>query len=134
MTAKTSREVALDYVRAVGRQAPVEELAEHLAPDFVFREWPNVLSPEAATRDREKTLDGFAQAHLVIGEQRYTIERVVSEGDSVVVELQWEATARMELPYWSIGDRMRARIVSIFTVKDGLIGAQDSFDSYETPA
>lgn len=132
MTAETARRIVLDYVHAVGRQAPVDELGAFLAPDFRFREWPNALSPQEATRDREQTLNGFAQAHLVVGEQEYTVQRVLADGDEVAVELSWQAVARMDLPYWNEGETMRARILSVFTVRDGLIAAQDSFDSYET--
>jgi len=132
MTAQTARRIVLDYVQAVGRQAPVSVLAEFLAPDFVFREWPNALSPQAATRDREQTLSGFEQAPLVVGEQEYLVQRVLADGDEVAVELSWQAVARMDLPYWNEGEVMKARILSVFTVRDGLISAQDSFDSYET--
>ncbi|MGO4453804.1 nuclear transport factor 2 family protein [Arthrobacter sp. RAF14] len=132
MTAETPRRIVLDYVHAVGRQAPVAELGAFLAPDFLFREWPNALSPQEATRDRDQTLSGFEQAHLVVGEQEYTVQRVLAEGDEVAVELSWTAVARMDLPYWNEGDVMKARILSVFTVRDGLIAAQDSFDSYET--
>ncbi|MDP5225963.1 MULTISPECIES: nuclear transport factor 2 family protein [Arthrobacter] len=132
MTVRTPRELVLEYVAAVGRQAPVDELAAFLTDDFHLLEWPNALTPERSMRNRTQVLKGLEQSHLVVGEQEHTVRRVVADGDTVVVELDWEATSRMDLPHWSVGDRMKARILSVFTVRDGLIAALDSFDSYET--
>ena len=40
----------------------------------------------------------------------------------------------MDLPHWDTGEIIRARIASVFEVRDGRIASQDSYDCYFTPA
>jgi ketosteroid isomerase-like protein len=77
-------------------------------------------------------LAGADAAHTVVSGQRFEVRRTTCEGNRVVVEAEWTATALMDLPHWDAGDVIRARIASVFEVRDGLIASQDSYDCYFT--
>ena len=134
MTSPTPLACVLGLLRAIEAGSGAEDIAPFLAEDYTLSEAPHLLAPAGATRNRDEALAGAAAAHDVVSGQRFKVLRTTSEGTRVVVEAEWTATLLMDLPHWDTGDVIRARVASVFEVRDGRIVSQDSYDCYFTPA
>ena len=134
MTSPTPLECVLGLLHALETGGGAQDIAPFLAADYTLSEAPHLLAPAGATRNRDEALAGAAAAHDVISGQRFDVRRTTCEGTRVVVEAEWTATVLMELPHWDAGEVIRARIASVFEVRDGRIVSQDSYDCYFTPA
>ena len=134
MTSPTPLECVLGLLRALETGGGAQDIAPFLAADYTLSEAPHLLAPAGATRNRDEALAGAAAAHDVVSGQRFDVRRTTCEGTRVVVEAEWTATVLMDLPHWDAGEVIRARIASVFEVRDGQIVSQDSYDCYFTPA
>jgi ketosteroid isomerase-like protein len=134
MTSPTPLECVLGLLRALEAGGGATDIAPFLAADYILSEAPHLLAPGGATRTRDEALAGAAAAQDVISGQRFDVRRTTCEGTRVVVEAEWTATVLMDLPHWDAGEVIRARIASVFEVRDGRIVSQDSYDCYFTPA
>lgn len=132
--AQTPLNCVLGLLRTLEAGGGAESVAPFLAEDYVLREAPHLLAPAGATRSRSDVLAGADAALGVVSGQRFEVQRTTCEGSRVVVEAEWTATTLMDLPHWDAGDVLRARIVSVFEVRDGRVASQDSYDCYFTPA
>lgn len=134
MTSPTPLDCVLGLLRALESGGGAADVAEFLAEDYVLTEAPHLLAPAGAVRNRAEALAGAAAAHNVVSGQRFEVRRTTCEGNRVVVEAEWTATLLMDLPHWDTGEVIRARIASVFEVREGRIISQDSYDCYFTPA
>ena len=134
MTSPTPLDCVLGLLRALEAGGGAADIAPFLAEDYVLTEAPHVLAPAGSVRSRDEALAGAASAHDVVSGQRFEVRRTTCEGSRVVVEADWTATLLMDLPHWDAGEVIRARIASVFEVRDGRIASQDSYDCYFTPA
>jgi uncharacterized protein len=109
---ETNKQVALNFLTAMS-DADAEGQARCLAPDAVTH--TKGFGQVSGTRTREMMLATTAAFRQIVPTGfRPRIERVVAEGDTVVVE--WEGNARLSngAPYCN-------QYVFIFTLRDGLI-------------
>lgn len=134
MTSSTALDCVLGLLRALEAGGGAADIAPFLAEDYVLTEAPHVLAPAGSVRSRDEALAGAASAHDVVSGQRFEVRRTTGEGSRVVVEAECSATLLMDLPHWDAGEVIRARIASVFEVRDGRIASQDSYDCYFTPA
>lgn len=122
----------LGFIRALEAGGGAEGIRPFLAEDFVLVEAPHVLAPRGSTRTLEAVLSGAENSGEVVAGQRFEVNRTTCEGGRVVIEADWSATLRMDLPHWDSGEVIRARTTSVFEVSDGRILSQDSYDCYFT--
>lgn len=122
----------LGFIRALEAGGGAAEIRPFLAEDFVLVEAPHVLAPRGSTKTLEAVLSGAETSGEVVAGQRFDVNRTTCEGGRVVVEADWSATLRMDLPYWDSGETIRARTTSVFEVSGGLILSQNSYDCYFT--
>lgn len=122
----------LGFIRALEAGGGAEDIRPFLAEDFVLVEAPHVLAPRGSTKTLEAVLSGAENSGEVVAGQRFHVNRTTCEGGRVVIEADWSATLRMDLPYWDSGEIIRARTTSVFEVSGGLILSQDSYDCYFT--
>lgn len=134
MTSPTPLDCVLELLRVIEAGGGPAEIAPLLAEDYVLSEAPHLLAPAGAVRNRDEALAGAAAAHDVVSGQRFLVRRTTCEGTRVVVEADWTATLLMDLPHWDTGEDIRARIATVFEVRDGKIVSQDSYDCYFMPA
>lgn len=134
MSDTTHVEFVLGFVRAVEAGGGAGQLRPYLAEDFQLTEWPNVLAKSGATRNLQETLSGAEQSKDIVAGQRFEIVRSTSDGNRVVLEMNWSATLLLDLPHWDAGDTIRARSTAVFELRDGRIISQDSYDCYYTQA
>ncbi|WP_426995825.1 nuclear transport factor 2 family protein [Pseudarthrobacter sp. N5] len=130
MTYQTPLDCVLGYVRTIEAGGGGDAVRPYLSEDFTLIEAPHVLAPEGSKRTREQVLAGVDQSGQVVAEQRFEVRRTTCEGDRVVLEVDWSATSLMDLRYWDAGEVIRARMSSVFEVRDGRIISQDSYDCY----
>ena len=133
MTSRAPLDCVLALLRAIEGGGGVAEIAPFLAGDYTLSEAPHLLAPAGSTRNRDQALAGAEAAQDVVSGQRFVVRRTTCEGSRVVVEAEWSATLLMDLPHWDAGDVIRARVASVFEVRDGQVVSQDSYDCYFTP-
>ena len=122
----------LGFIRALEAGGGAEEIRPFLAEDFVLVEAPHVLAPRGSTKTLEAVLSGAENSGEVVAGQHFEVNRTTCEGGRVVIEADWSATLRMDLPHWDSGETIRARTTSVFEVSGGLIRSQNSYDCYFT--
>lgn len=92
-------------------------------PDAHFRELPNPVSPEGATRDLALTTEGFLAGKRRLRAQRIDIEEILVQGDRAAVRSTW--TGR-------IGDtEIVAHMAGFLRVRGGRIVEHVTYDCYE---
>ena len=123
----------LALLRAIESGGGAAGIAPFLAEDCILSEAPHLLAPAGSTRSRDQALAGAEAARDVVSGQRFVVRRTTCEGNRVVVEAEWSATLLLDLPHWDAGEVIRARVASVFEVRDGRVVSQDSYDCYFTP-
>lgn len=122
----------LGLLRAIEAGGGAADVAPFLSEEFTLAEAPHLLSPHGSTRNRAETLAGADAAGQVVAGQRFDVRRTTCEGGRVALEADWSATLLMDLPHWAAGEVIRARIASVFEVRDGRVVSQDTYDCYYT--
>lgn len=124
-------EIVKQYLRAIERGAPFEEVGSYFTPDVVQREFPNQLVPSGATRGLKELAEAAARGRAVVGAQTYDIQSAVAVGDSVAIEARWTAT--LLIPFGSIpaGGELTARFGVFFQMRDGRIASQNNYDCFD---
>ncbi|MFK0000728.1 nuclear transport factor 2 family protein [Paenarthrobacter sp. NPDC090522] len=125
-------EVVLGFVRTVEAGGGGADIDPFLAEDFTLTEWPHALSKTGSTRTREETLAGADDSKAIVSGQRFEVVRTTTEGNRVVLEMNWSAVLLLDLPHWDAGETIRARSTAVFELRDGLIASQDTYDCYYT--
>ncbi|MDJ0320134.1 nuclear transport factor 2 family protein [Pseudarthrobacter sp. PS3-L1] len=129
----SAKDLVLDFIRVLEAGGGSAELRPFLAPGFELTEAPHALAPRGSRRSIEQVLSGADQGKLIVSGQHFDIRRTVAQGNTVVVEAEWNATVLMPLPHWEIGDTITASTCSIFEVHRGQLLHQSSFDCYLIP-
>jgi ketosteroid isomerase-like protein len=129
---KTNLEIAKSYIALFDNpQAEPEQFKTFLAPDVVYEEMPNLLSPEGSTRNRDEMLAGIVQGKDLLSEQDYRIHRAVGEKDVVALEVQWQGKLAVGFGDVAAGTVLRARIAMFITFAAGQIVHQRNYDAYD---
>lgn len=100
-----------------------QDLESVIAPDAVFREMPNPISPIGAVRDVEATRAGFLAGKERLASQRIDIEQIHVIDDLAVVRSRWEGVVG--------STRIVAHMAGFVRVRDGRVLAHDTYDCYE---
>lgn len=127
----TNLDVMHEYLAALQRFAPPEELARFFTEDVVMNELPNRLVASGRTRSRDELLTASTNAPKVLAEQRYVIRRELELGDTVALDVDWSATLKVPLSQTPAGGTMNARIAIWARLRDGRICEQTNFDCYQ---
>lgn len=125
-------DVVLGFVRTVEAGGGATEIGRFLSEDFTLTEWPHALSRNGSTRTKQETMSGADDSKSIVASQRFEIVRTTTEGDRVVLEMNWSAVLLLDLPHWDAGETIRARSTAVFEVRGGLIASQDTYDCYYT--
>jgi ketosteroid isomerase-like protein len=110
------------------------ELDRFVHPDARFVERPCLVSPRGRERDREETRAGFARSRTRLASQRIDVRDHIVAGDRVVTRAVWSATLAQDAGPLPAGTELRADCSMFFTLRDGLIAAQENFDCYHPVA
>jgi len=123
--------IAHNYLSAIERGAPFEELGEFLTDDCVQEEFPNRLMPNGARRTVADLRAAGERGKKAVEGQRFEVLAAVEQGDRVALEIQW--SARVLLPFGSLkaGDEMRARFAFFLEFRDDRIASQHNYDCFD---
>lgn len=123
--------LVLDYLRAIERGAPEEELGAFFTPGVEQHEFPNRLVERGAERGLAQLLEGSRKGRLVVTDQRYVVHSTLVDGDRVAVELTWSAELKVPLGQLRPGERMTAHCGFFFRIEGERIAAQHNYDCFE---
>ena len=127
-------EVVERWLGAFDRRWPrEEELDALLAPDVVFVERPNLLSPAGSERDAAATRAGIAAGRDLLAWQAYDVRDHVASGDTVVTRMRWSGELAVDAGPWPAGTRMAAWCVAHYRLAAGRIVHIEQHDCYEQP-
>lgn len=108
-----------------------DDLRALLAPDAVFVEHPNPISPRGNRRTTEETLAGFASGKALLSAQSIEVRDVIALGERVAVRSTWRGTVGVEAGALKPGDELVAHMGGFLTVRDGLVVEHETYDCYE---
>ena len=124
-------QIATDYLAAIERGAPFEEMAQFFTPDCVQEEFPNRLVPNGARRTMADLQAAAARGTKAVESQHYEVLNAVAHDSQVALEVQW--TAQILMPFASLkaGDTMRARFAVFLRFRDRRIERQHNYDCFD---
>lgn len=132
MTREETEAFLRAYLRAVEDGATGEALSRFYTDDALLIEHPNQLNRGVEVRrDLAQILEAALKGQSIIATQVNDLQSVLVEGDRAALTLLWTGTFKVELPGLKIGDAMRARFAQFFTLRDGKIARQETFDCFE---
>ncbi|WP_442575280.1 nuclear transport factor 2 family protein [Microbacterium sp. F51-2R] len=120
----TTEEVVRRYFAIVADlSSTAHELRAVLAPDAVFTELPNPISPRGHTRSVDETVAAFEAGKSRLAAQTIDIHEVLVAGERAAVRSTWRGV---------VGEtEIVAHMGGFVTVRDGRVAAHDTYDCYE---
>jgi ketosteroid isomerase-like protein len=128
MSSNVSR--ARQYLEAVASGKPVEEVLEFYAPDVVFREFPNRISPQGRVSRPAEMRAAYEKGRQLMKSQKYDVQRIVDAGDEVAIESEWTGVLAIPVMGLPEGSEMKAYVAMFLTFRDGKIVSQRNYDCY----
>jgi ketosteroid isomerase-like protein len=116
------------YFAAIEKSVSAEELGEFLHEEIRQYEFPSRLNPKGRGRGKTEMLADFERGKALIASQRYRIRSLVSDGDRVCAETEWEGVLAVPLGSLKAGDAMRADFGVFFRLREGRIVEQNNYD------
>ena len=90
-----------------------------LAPTFSRH---SQATPDVQVESRDQMLEFLRQDSLTFPDSRVTVERMIAEGDLVVVQATYAGTQQGAMgPFPATGKRVSLELAGIFRVQDGMI-------------
>jgi ketosteroid isomerase-like protein len=99
-------------------------------PGARFVERPCLVSPHGQERDRDAARAGLARGRELLSAQRIEVRDHTVAGERVVTRAVWTGTLARDAGLLRAGTELRADSTMFFTVRDGRIAGQESFDCY----
>lgn len=124
-------QIAHEYLAAIERGAPFEEMAQFFTPDCVQEEFPNRLVPNGARRTLADLEAAAARGIKAVENQRYEVLNTLVHDNQVALEVQWSAQILMPFASLKAGDTMRARFAVFLRFRDRHIERQHNYDCFE---
>ena len=111
-----------------------EELTALLDTAFRIVEHPNLVAPTGRMRDRAAAVAASGHARRLLSSNRFAVREHVVAGERVVTRVGWTGVLAIDAGTWPAGTEMRAECCMVFTVRDGRILRQETYDCYEPVA
>jgi ketosteroid isomerase-like protein len=110
--------------------SPPEALAGVLHPAAEIVEQPNLVAPLGRRRDALAARAGFEHSRALLAGHGFDVHDHIVAGDRVVTRATWTGRLAIDAGPWPAGTEMRAECCMVFTVRDGRILRQESYDCY----
>jgi len=122
---------AKDYLAAIERGAPFEEVSLFLTSDCVQEEFPNRLVPNGARRTLEDMRAAADRGSKAVESQRYEVLEAVVQDERVALEVRW--TAKVLVPFGNLkpGSSMTARFAVFLLFRGNRIARQHNYDCFD---
>ena len=118
------------YLRAIEAMGAFETIADFLAPDVAFREFPNRIAPQGRTRTAVEARAAYVRGRDLLRSQTYDVRSVVEAGNEVAVELEWTGVLAVDMGTLPAGTEMKAHVAMFLTFHNGKIVSQRNYDCY----
>lgn len=126
-------EVVKRYLDLVEKMDLREDTALGLLhDDYCHHELPNLMNKQGQKSNKLESFKRILTAKGLLDNQRYQINHVVEQGDTVVVEALWVGTVGVDAGHYRKGSMMKAHFCMIFVLKDGLIHTVRNYDCFES--
>lgn len=125
-------ELVQGYLRALEGFATGHQLRLFLADDAIQVELPNALNPKGGINNVSMLLERVKTARTILDSQGYLVETIVAKGNVVAVEGIWNATLAIRLDDLPPGSKVKAYFAMFFTIKNGRITSQKTYDCFES--
>ena len=122
--------VLRQYLSAIERFAPEDEVAGFFAPDAVQEESPNRLFPNGRKSDLTTMMASYDKGPQLLLSQSYVIKSAIAQDDQVAAELEWTGVLRSGFGALRAGAALRAAIAIFFTFREGKIVWVRNYDCY----
>ena len=99
--------------------------------ELKWNEMPQPATPKGRQGNFNFYREAVGQVLRLFPDQKLNVLRSVAQEDCVVLEQEWQGTATVTVGNFVAGRIAKQRIISFFTLKDGLIVKQTD---YCTPA
>jgi ketosteroid isomerase-like protein len=109
---------------------PPGALAGILDPAAEIVEQPNLVAPVGRRRDAVCAEAAHRHSRGLMAGHRFDVHEHIVAGDRVVTRATWTGTLAVDAGPWPAGTEMRAECCLVFTVRDGRILRQESYDCY----
>jgi ketosteroid isomerase-like protein len=124
-------QLAREYIRATEDGATGEALARFLHPDVTHYDLPNRFNPAGKISDRKAMLAAAERTTRMMQRQKYDVLSVVTQDNTVVLEIDWVAKLAVAVGAIPAGGEMHARIATFLEFQDGLISLQRDYVCYD---
>jgi ketosteroid isomerase-like protein len=108
-----------------------DDLREVVAPDAIFVEQPNPISPHGHRRTADDVVEAFQSGKALLSEQTIVIHDLLVVGERVAVRSTWRGTVGLDAGPLEKGTVLVAHMGGFITVRDGLIAEHETYDCYE---
>jgi hypothetical protein len=92
-----------------------------------WNEYSNPTFPQGRKGDYSAYGNASKQLLTVFPDRRMTVLNCIADGDQVVLEQEWRGTLAINIGDHKQGEISELRIVSIFTLENGLIVKQNDY-------
>lgn len=125
MTVNQARKQRLaQFIRQIWDEGDADAAADYLAPAYTIHHDPG--DPwEGVTLDLDGFKDRVRRSRAAFPDQRFDLQRLVADGDTIVVTWLWEATHQGDLPGFPASGRtvrMSGATAYLFDDLDRLAG------------
>lgn len=109
-----------------------EDLLRLLDEKVRVIERPNLTAPRGATRDLADTVRGFRAGKALLSQQAIDVHEVLVDHDRAAVRATWRGVVGVDTGPYHAGQALVAHTAALFTVRNGLVVEQETFDCFET--
>ncbi len=132
MTNLTDNEkIVVDFIKMLETQKSPEELEKFYHVETEQVEFPNAILKNITVRNLEILKESFEKGSKFISKQEIDIQRLYSNGDTVILEAIWKGTVSIPIGNILVGGQMIAYFAQFFQFKDGKIYRQRNYDCFE---
>lgn len=123
--------IAINYLRAIEADVPVEELITYYFEAVEQIEYPNRLVPQGAKRNLNDLKEAFLRGKKLLISQTYDIQKSYVVENTVILETIW--TAKLAVPVGQIpsGGELKAYFAQFIEFENGKIICQRTYDCFE---
>lgn len=127
---QTNKQIAFRYLDALSAFRPTSELDELMTPDMVFTEYPNRIADRGSVRDFATLKASWEKAAKLMRSHRFNVIAAYEQGDTVVLEAQWEGVLAVPLGGLQPGQVMQAHSAMFLDFEGGRIKRQRNYDCF----
>jgi len=108
--------------------AEPDALADCVDAAARFVEHPNLVAPVGRRRDAAAAAAAREHSRALMAAHRFDVHEHIVAGDRVVTRATWTGRLAIDAGPWPAGTELRAESCMVFTVGDGRVVRQESYD------